>query len=352
LTVTNNLPPVRVQIRVSNQNVLVTPGSFHSYVDLYGLGPGLHTVKVHVVADPGITVVQVRPASVRVQVEAIKVDHVRVTWRILGAPPTGYTAGAVRVDPTTVTLSGPSSILAQVASARVYIDLSEARSSLNGPYQPSLEDSQGRAVAGAGHITVEPARVEIEVPIRSLSSYKTLPVLVPIKGQPKTGVGVVGVTVNPAEITAVGQPYTLGTTSSVHTAPVSVAARGPGKFVTHARLQLPSGVQTQTHQRTVAVTVQLAPVSVSSSIEIGISPENVAGGLVAHTRPATVLVTVVGPASKLRGAARQMHAVVDLAGFGIGTYTLSPRVVAPPGLTIGGVYPSSVSITLEPSTSS
>jgi YbbR domain-containing protein len=221
--------------------------------------------------------------------------------------------------------------------------------SLEGPQQPTLLDSQGVPVAGASRLSVFPAEVQVSVPVRQLASFKTLPLLVRIRGRPRAGFGVSGVTVSPTEITATGSPKVLSQLSKLYTAPVSIAGKGQGTVKVRSSVQLPKGVGSSV--RTATVSIQLAPVYSSTSIQIGIAPVGVLPGLVAHTTPASVLVTVVGPSSQLARAGKSMRAVVNVTGYAAGTYTLTPSIAVPRGLSIGGVYPQTVTVTLgAPST--
>lgn len=342
--VSNNLPPVRLHVRADTRVVSVTPSSFYTFIDLTKLRPGVHDVKVNVVADPGISVLTVTPSQVKVRIEQIQYRHVPVHWHVLTPPPAGYRTGVVRADPNTVTVSGPESVVSQVTQTLLYVDLSGARSSVEGTYKLSAEDSQGRLVKG--HLSLDPARVNIKVEVAPLISYKTLPVLVSLRGQPKAGFGVSGLTVQPAEITASGSPSTLDRVSKLWTYPVTIPGYASGSFSTRAQIQLPNGVHAG---RWVKVSIQLGSVEASTSIEIGLSPQNLAPGLVVHTRPASVLVTIVGPSSALRQAAGHMKATLNLSSDGAGTYQLTPQLSVPRGLSVLGVYPSQAEVVLRPS---
>ncbi len=346
LTVANTLGVIHVRIRIGNRNTPVSAASFHPFINLSGLTGGLYPhVPVDVVADPGIRIVGIAPSHLPVALERLAVRHVPVHWRILNGPPHGYDAGNVVVDPSTVTMSGPQSAVDQVADANVYIDLSQAKYSIDGLYKPSPETSSGVTVTGAGRLVMDPQQVHINVPVLAVRGYKSLPLLPPIKGQPKAGYGVVGITVIPSEITAYGPPAVLSRLSTIQTPSISVAHRGAGYFSSRLRLQLPAGISARS--RRVTVTVQLAPVAASSSIQAAVVPQNLAPGLAVRTSPASVLVTVVGPASALRQAAGQLKATVNLVGYGAGVYELTPIVATPRGLRVEGISPSTVTLSVS-----
>ena len=344
LTITNNLSVVQVRVQADRNTTPVTQSSFHTFIDLSGYAKGLHYVKVNVLTDPGITVLQVVPSTVLVELAPVKAAEVPVHVRIYSKPPSGYSAQPAQVTPGTVSVTGPATTVSQVTQAIVYVSLSGATSSVTGSYQVALQDSHNNTVASR-LLSAQPGQVRVTVPVAPLSSYKTLPVIASIRGQPRAGFGVAGVTVSPSNITAYGSPVRLSSISSVLTAPVSVSRRGAGTFTRRVRIHLPSGIHGSISQVTVSTAIQ--PVSGSSSIEVGVVPQNVLPGLRLSTSPATVLVTVVGPSTALRNAGRQMRAVIDLTGQGAGVYQLAPRVSVPKGLGVESVYPATVTVVLR-----
>jgi YbbR domain-containing protein len=347
LTVTNTLPTVHVRLRVSSGNQILTTSSLRFWVNVFGYKPGsYHSVPVQHYSDPGIKVVSITPASIPVTIERVESRNVPVVAHVSAPAPTGYEMGTPEFSPNVITVQGPESLVSQVAQASVDINLAGVRSSLQGPQTPTLFDSQYNQIVGVSRLRLTPQQVTVTVPVTQLASFKTVPVLVTVRGRPKTGFGVSGISVQPAEITATGSPAILSRLTKVSTAPVSVAGRGAGTLTVHSSVRLPRG--TGSDVRTVTVRIQLAPVEVSTSIQVGVTPTGVPQGLVASTTPASVLVTVVGPSSQLASAARGMRAYVDVTGFFAGTYFLQPSVIAPKGLTVGEIAPVRVTVTLQP----
>lgn len=345
MTVVNStLGYVYVRIRREDPNTPVTVSSFRPYVNLLGLSAGLHHVRVHVDHDPGIQVVSWRPATVPVMLQKIAKQRVSVKSHILSQPPEGFGTQII-VQPGAVTAAGPPHQVSQVAHASFDLDLGGLRSTLSGTYKILPENASGGLVTG--HVTLSPSQVHVTVKIRPLSSYKTLPVLVPLSGQPKTGYGVSSVTVSPTEITATGSPGQLSKISTVNTAPISLSHRGPGTYSRRVKLRLPGGIHSRTHF--VTVKTRITAVESSNSIEVAVSPVGVSPGLTVQTNPSRVLVTVVGSANGVHNAAGKMRATVNLNGYGPGTYTFTPSVTVSSALKVERVYPSSVSVTLTQS---
>lgn len=344
LTLTNNLDVVHVRIQADQNTTQVTSSSFHAFVDLNRYRRGLHQVKVNVFPDPGIQVLGINPPSIPVVLDAVRQVQVPVRPHFFGKPPEGYQSGPFRSNYSTVTVSGPETAISQVAQAAIYIPLSGVTSSFRQSYRVTLEDQAGNTLPPNALIKVSPSDVYVTVPITQLSSFKTLPVVASPRGQPKRGFGVVGVSVKPTDIIAYGSPSALGHVSSLSTQPINVSNRQK-TFTIRTRLILPKGVSSPTHD--VTVQTQIKPVDSSSSVEIGITPLNVAPGLVVHMRGAKVLATLVGPSVALQSAASTVSATIDLTGYGAGTFYVQPKVNVPGSLRLETVYPSRVAVVLN-----
>lgn len=350
LIVLNQLGAVKIRYRSNNPNLYVTAYNFQAYVDLRKLGPGTHRgVPVQVTSDPGITVLRVTPKRVSVVLDRIQTKQVRVTSHLTGGhAPAGYQAGVISIAPNVVTVRGPERLLSQVAQASVTVTLRNQRTSISESVTPVLEDSQGLPVAPAGTppLTIMPAQVHVQVPIKATASFKTVPVTVRTVGHPKTGYGLANLAAEPAEVTAEGPASILSRLTSVPTAAISLRGRGQGTFTVRATIRLPRRVSADAS--TVRVRVVIRPVAASSTIQVGIVPANVPATLSVRTNPAYLLVTVVGGSAQLARAARATSAVVDLAAYAAGTYSLAPVVHVPRGLTVLNVYPRTVTVTLVP----
>ncbi|GAC1324974.1 MAG: hypothetical protein NVSMB22_14380 [Chloroflexota bacterium] len=342
--VVNSSPTnVRLRIELSSGAPFFYGASFQPYVDVSRRGPGDYRLPVQIQKDPGIKVKEVIPATIPVRIETLKIAPVPVVAKIQHRAP-GYSA-SISIQPNTVRVSGPASVVAQVRRAVVNLNLTTYN--LNSAYAPLLVNSQGQPVRGAfSQNSPEPSQVQVTVQVRAPATSKTLPVVVPgLRGRPKPGYGVVALEVIPAQILAQGSADKLSRLNSIATTPISINRRGAGTINTTVALRLPKGVRSATS--TVRVIAHLAPVDTSTSVNVGVTPEGVGPGLVATIKPANVVVTALGPTSSVRQVADNLHVTVGLSGFGVGTFYLPLRVSRPSKYHVEGFYPSMVTVTIS-----
>jgi YbbR domain-containing protein len=274
----------------------------------------------------------------------VQQKQIPVTPFTVGRPPAGYAAQAPHIYPPLISVTGPRTLVSQVARATVDLNLAGFTSTLDGTFSPSLLSAQGLPVSGATRLLINPAQVTVHVDIKSLSSFKPVPVLVELSGHPHSGFGVTGVAISPPEVTLQGSTARLRGLTSVSSVPVNLSNR-KSSFSAAAALKLPKGVAAS--KRTVRVRISVQPVDSYTSVEVGITLTGVPLGLTAQAFPARVLVTVIGPATGVRDVARKMTAVVNVAGFGAGRYSLTPSLSVPPRFRVANVYPGKVSILLQ-----
>src|SRR5450756_2308727 len=80
-----------VRYRTGTPSIQVSGANFRVYVDLLGLGPGIHRrVPVLCQSDPGITCASVTPRFITVAMDFLKQEQSPVTPVIVGQPPKGY----------------------------------------------------------------------------------------------------------------------------------------------------------------------------------------------------------------------------------------------------------------------
>jgi YbbR domain-containing protein len=257
LAVTSNIPTVHVRYRSDAPGVIVTSINFHPIVSLAGIKVGPPTlVPVQVIPDPGLHVVQVVPSEILVSIDRIDSRVVTVAPNTFHASST-YSVGSIRLNPRTIHVQGPHTLVSQINGASVEVDLSGVTATLDNSYKPVLLDSQGAPLAGSSRIQIDPSQIQVHVPVTALTSEKTVPVLVPFGGQVKAGYRVVSVTSNPAEIIAHGSPSSLTKVTAAWTTPVRLTGR-KATFTAHVPVRLSRGLSSGTGS--VLVTIGIQPI--------------------------------------------------------------------------------------------
>ncbi len=174
-------------------------------------------------------------------------------------------------------------------------------------------------------------------------SYRTVPIVVQLRGSPADGYAVTGVLVAPPTITIQGEAPGLGDVNYVNTDTIDIT--GATATVTQVKaLDLPPGVSSTTTSP-VTVSVYIAPLPGKVTATVTVTVKNLAPNLAATVYPASVTITLKGPLPRLNTL--QIQPEVDVNGQGPGTYVLPVQVAIPPDISMQ-IEPADVTVTLTP----
>lgn len=121
----------------------IKPEEIKAVLDLSGRTAGVYNVPVQVVA-PSVVVKSLSPASVTLSIE--KIEQKVLPVAIYYGSQANVVVSHYALTPASVTVSGPTSDLSQVATVRVEMPLNAAATSLNEMIRPIAVDSSGNEI--------------------------------------------------------------------------------------------------------------------------------------------------------------------------------------------------------------
>jgi YbbR domain-containing protein len=303
-------------------------------------------VPVHVeIATGGVKIESVAPVTVTVRIEPITSRAVAVQARFANSPPTGTFAGDPAITPTEVRVSGAASQVARIAAMYATVAFGDGKTDLVQSVQPTAVDPSSQTIEG---LTVDPAVVQVTVPVLPTATTRTVPVVPAVRGSVAAGYWITRVTSDPAVVTVRGETAALGSIDQVATAPIDVSGLGADKTF-QVELLLPAEGTSLIKAAQATVTISVAPLSGSRAFPVvAILATGLGSGFVAEFDPPTIGLVLAGPVPALSGiTAGQVVATVDAAGKGPGTYPVEVVVRTPAGTTAQSVQPIRVTLTIR-----
>lgn len=347
------LVPVVEQILVTaraRESVLgdLRASSFQATLDLSQAKPGVPTSVPIVVtcSNPDVRIEAVDPPVQAVNLAAVETMTRSLTVQVQGRVATGYATGEVVVKPEQVTIRGPEPYLSSVVSATALVDVEGIKRPLTATISVELLDKGGSPLAG---LTVEPAQVEVIVPVRSLAEYKPDVQVVPIvHGDPAPGYRKGGVSVRPSVVTLEGPFLILDKLPDfVETLAITITG-ATGSLSRKSLLAVPNDVSV-VEVSYVTVTVEILPILGTRTMTGTVEMLRVPPGMRAIPTPAVVTVTLEGPDARLAALEREdLLIVLDLRGYTQGVYYIKPNVLVPEGVAIVGADPETIQVLIEP----
>lgn len=345
LVVVSEPPQIQVRVRMPSESWnLLRPGSFRATADAANATPGVNELPVHVEAlEPRVRQADPIPPLVNVALEEVNERIMPVRLNIIGNVPFGYAYSTPRIAPENVTVSGASSAVQRVDSVVIDIRLDGLTVSLNATYAPRALDARGAEVRA---VRINPATVNVEVPVSQQVGYKEVGVRPVVRGRVAAGYLLQPIEVEPSTVTVVGSPAALANVSFVDTEPVDVSGLS-SSVVRRVQVVPPSGL-TLLQPEPVSLTIRVTPLTTSQTLRVTPTIQGLGSGLQIVGDVGPVDVTLSGPAPTLQTLTpRDFRVTVDLSGLGPGRHEVEPKVAVPGGFTLERVEPARVTVQIQ-----
>ena len=347
IAVPRELKPVRVRVRVE-ENVIdsLTKDDFQASVDLEALTVGAYErpVEVRELTTRGnLRIVEVLPPTIDVRLEQLLSKTVPVKLEMRGTPPADFSVGATEADSDTAVVSGPQDSVGAVTVAVALVDVEARTETFEGAVRLEPRNEQGVLVED---LNVDPATVDVKIEIEQRTFSRALAVSPELRGIPRQGYNVVGVSVDPLVVTVFGSQAFIEKATTIPTQPVDIEDATTDAVRT-VSLDLPTEVYVKGSVN-VTVTVRITPAPGQLTFAVPLTASVLSNDLsIVGTLP-PVQVFLFGPLPTLLELnPNDISASVDLEGKGAGTHKMKVKVSAPDGLEVRSVSPEELEIQLE-----
>lgn len=353
LVLTNDIPDtMQIALRAPRSvwdSLTANADAIHATVDLSGLSAGAHMQNVQImVGMRPYQIVVANPSAVPVVLESLSTQTFPLSLSLNGQPAAGYQVGEATMEQTEVTVSGPESLVEQVARARVLVSLDGVRESIEDAMPIQLLDADNQVVQG---LTINPESVAVDIPISLQGGFRDVAVKVLVQGQQAPGYRIENITVFPSVITVFASDPELVNElpGVVETQPLNLDGRKED-VSTRLSLNLPEYISVVGSQ-TVQVNVSISPIQTSVTLTNQLIDVNgLEEGLAAQVFPQAVDVIISGPLPVLDTFSSQDITVsVDATGLEIGTYQLQPQArVRVENVQVVSILPETVEVIISP----
>ena len=304
----------------------------------------VQNVAVRVPLSDTAIVAQTDPPTVAMRIEKLVSRSLAVQVRFANDPPSGFQPASPTFSTTEVRITGAQSLVATVTGVFATLRFGDTPIDISTSADAVPVDAGGNAVEG---VQADPPTVQVNVPVLSTTSTRTVPVLWSLRGAVANGYWISRITTDPVAVQVQATPDKIAAIDRVDTALVDVSGLTANASF-RVPLILPPGVTLlQPTDATVGVTViQLSGTRPFPVVAVQV--QGVGPGLVAETDPATVSVLVSGPTATLATLGLDaVVATVDATGRGPGTGPADVVLKVPPGVTAISLQPIRVTLTIR-----
>lgn len=327
----NLLSRLRVEVPQREYNT-VTSANYNPRVELSRITqPGEQQIKLYATSTTAYGSVQdISPATLDVVVDEYVTNYrIPVSVNVVGEYPEGFYGGAFTRDPSLVALSGPKSLVDQVA--RIYVDYdASALTPEAGEVATALPmrfvDREGNEiVSDLLEVTSSGVVLRSIIIEQDLYPIRVLPVsdLDIISGEPAKGYQITGVEISPTVLRAAGDETIINDIQSLFMESTVNVDGVTESITTSLRVKKPSELA-YLNSTTVNVTVTVEPVILSSSLSsVKVRARGMASGQSVSLDTSTLSAIVTGPQLQVESLrAANVTAYVDVSGLENGEYIL------------------------------
>jgi YbbR domain-containing protein len=343
------IEPQKVNITVRGRTVDLNKvstkdGNSRVLADLSGVSPGVNRVPLQAVSFPeGVTVTSIDPAEVEVVVEAIEKKEVPVRVVVTGEPGNEFRAGEPLVNPSTVYVTAPKSVLDRIVEARAVVDISGALERVTEEVMLEAVDAEGKRVEA----TIVPAAATVDIPITV--PFKTLPLQIRLTGQPPAGYSVESYTQSVSEITVYGPEAVLNRLTVYDGLEINLSLLTGSKSYTF-NIPLKDKIE-QVYPSSVDVQIVIAKSATRTFEDVPIrliGTNEDYDTVIVEPAEGTVDIVVEGAPANLKDLKRDdLEAVVDVSNLPLGTHVRDLTVNLPIFMKVGAGTPETVTVEIR-----
>jgi diadenylate cyclase len=351
-------PPANVSAIIrTTGNVLDTLSteSFQAVVSLKDLEPGLHHLPVQVNTGAAqVRVEQTEPQALDLELVPIISQTVTVSVDLAdqqSLSPAYELVGSPAASPDKVEIVGAAPLIERVSRVQAAIALASASTSIREIRPLRAVDEQGRDVSG---ISIQPAQVQVTVPIRRRFNARDVGVRAVTQGVPPDGYWLSSLSVTTSSVTLQGSQSQLAEIGGfVDTLPVDVS-QATGDLSVQVPLDLPGGVQALDSRgnviKSITVLARVVPRRGDLAIARPVELIGVRAGLTITLNPETIDLLLSGPLPVLNQIEAEpdlVRVLLDVADLNRGqNISVTPTVLIPDGIRAQPIPPS-VRVTVE-----
>ncbi|NMC45484.1 MAG: hypothetical protein GYA52_01500 [Chloroflexi bacterium] len=352
LVITNEIP-AQVTVSLSAptslwETLIDNPELIHASIDLSKRAEGTYDIDVEVkVSARPVKVETVGPSSIEVTMEPLYSKYLPINLVQPSQPAVGYEAGEATISSEFATVSGPSSLMADVAEVRAILDVSQANQDIDRNITLAAYDENGVIVE---RVSIDPEQVHVTMPISQRGGYRNVTVKAIVTGQVASGYRLTNITVSPLTVTVYSADSQIVNElpGYVDTQPLNI--NGADQDISGSLpLNLPAGVSV-VGESTIKISVTVSAIQGSITLNnqtielVGLNPE-----YTVLISPEIVDVILSGPLPLLDDLkASDVRVILDLTDLAPGTYQLNPRVeVDIPEILVESILPESIEVNIS-----
>jgi len=335
---------VKVTGRLNEINAL-TKEDIIVQADLWGYSEGSNKVPIEAKIPENVDIASISPSQLVFNFDSIITKEKPVQLNTIGKVADGYSLGKGQVNPSTVLVKGPKSLVNSVTKVIASVDITDKNSDISTDVPIKVVDDNGNEVSG---VTKEPSTVSAYLPILMTKSVTIEAVT---NGSPLVGFEATSIEVEPNTILIKGYEKDIKDINSIKTEPIDLSFLTVDRQL-ETNVVLPEGVQLVDSDAKITANIKIEEIiekEIEYDIEeISFTNLNEQLTLEIPEDQEKIIITVRGLKSTIENLDKsfiKLHA--DLLELGAGEHSVNIEVTNPNDIELINITPESVQVTLQ-----
>lgn len=312
----------------------IKASDFYVYADLSDMYDVTGSIPIQVEIVSNEDLIQgtptVSPGVIKIQTEPLQTKEFTLNAITTGEVESGYELGEITLDPETAVVKGPQSMVGQISSVGVEINVDGAAEDFSGTAEPGFYDANGNEITMSEQVQIEGGEVAYSVNILRL---KEVPLNFIVAGNVAQGYKYAGAEATVASVTIAGESSDLESISEIRIQNPTLNVEGATEDVTTTvdlNDYLPTGVTLSGMDNSVInVTLKVEPLETErytvSGSSVSLIGEQTSYDYSVNTE--SVTVRIEGLAEDLAQiSSSDLTLSADVSDLGDGTYTVPVTV--------------------------
>lgn len=245
----------------------VSSSDFRAYIDLADMYEPTGAVPVKVeVKNNRVDSVEAKPGVIRVRTEDLQEKPFELTTRYIGKAEDGYRQGSVSLSPSKIVVSGPQSLVGQISSVGIEIELSGASDDLTGSRPIKCYDANGEAIALDERVVLSRTEADYD---QSILKVKNLGLNFETEGRVAEGYRYTGIESSINSVEVVGLKSDLAGINSITIPKTELNMDGASsdrRVNIDLKEYLPEGVSLAGEESQITVTIKVEPLEIKDIV--------------------------------------------------------------------------------------
>jgi YbbR domain-containing protein len=230
------LPQVRVTAKGMRSVIRgLKADDLHAYVEIPDQETGEQLIPIKVDVPSDVEVVAISPERIKVELDVMTEKQAPVRVLVRGETSPGFTYSTPAANPEQVTVKGPGRFLDEITEVQAIVELKGAKNDISRQVTVQLTKNVGEQV------TVEPASVQVRIPVVTSGPVKTVALSVVLQGEAAAGFEVKSQSVEPNTLRVTGPAEIIDGLQEIRTQPVDLSG-AQENIVKDVEPALPTGV--------------------------------------------------------------------------------------------------------------